>query len=249
MALRKTMFVIALASSLLTTHVHGGTVEDVLSSSDRSEADQTRDITSKPAAVLNLLGLKPGMVVLDLFAGGGYYSEVLAGAVGEEGKVYMHNNKAYNQFAGEALKQRDLENRMTNVVRYDKEIAEIDLPDDSVDMVLLVMAYHDVYWKADGWDLDRQVLFSMIKRVLRADGVLGIVDHVAAQGSGSSAVQELHRIEPVFAKNDIESLGFEFAGQTSALQNTSDNPLVSVFDPSVQGKTNRFVYKFVESQD
>jgi predicted methyltransferase len=235
---------LACASAFGTTHL-----EEAVAAPDRSDADRARDLTSKPAAVLKLMGLKEGMVVVDLLAGGGYYSEILANAVGESGKVYMHNNQAYMQYAGEELAERKLEERKPNVVNYVREISEIDLPKDSVDMVLMVLTYHDMYFTADYWKPNKKQLFAAIRKVLKTDGTLAIVDHVAAPERGSSDAQDLHRIEPKFARQDIESMGFEFAGQTNVLQNTDDNLQISVFDPSVRGKTNRFVYKFVESKE
>jgi len=73
--------------------------------------------------------------------------------------------------------------------------------------------------------------------------------HSAMTGSGNEAVQELHRIEAVFARRDIEAHGFEFAGELQTLENTSDPLDISVFDPSVRRKTSRFVYKFIEPAD
>ena len=74
-------------------------------------------------------------------------------------------------------------------------------------------------------------------------GVLGVVDHVAVAGSGSAAAQELHRIDAAFARADIESHGFEFTGELDVLRNPDDQLATSVFDESVSGKTDRFVYE------
>ncbi|MEJ2089890.1 MAG: methyltransferase, partial [Gammaproteobacteria bacterium] len=62
---------------------------------DRSQADRQRDLTSRPAEVLTFLGIEPGMTVLDMLTGDGYYAEIVARAVGPAGHVYLHNNLAY----------------------------------------------------------------------------------------------------------------------------------------------------------
>jgi len=69
-------------------------LESRLADASRAEADRARDAGRKPAEVLAFLGIEPGMSVLDLMAGGGYYTEVLSLAVGPEGQVVAHNTDA-----------------------------------------------------------------------------------------------------------------------------------------------------------
>lgn len=209
----------------------------------RSEADAQRDITSKPFAVLEFMGVQPGWTVVDLFAGNGYYSEVLADAVGDAGKVYLHNNQAYMGFA-DKLSDRVKDDRLPNVEVYVREIEDVDLPSDSIDMVLLVMTYHDVYFKQSGWTVTADPLFETVHRILKPGGVLAIIDHHAAPGSGNAPAQNLHRIDAEFAKRDISGRGFDFVASTDILENPDDDLSLSVFDPAVRGKTSRFVYRF-----
>lgn len=213
---------------------------------DRTDSDRERDASSKPAQVLEFFELQPGHVVLDLFAGSGYYSEIAGLIVGETGKVYLHNNAAYLEFAGEALTERLSSGRLRNVVRYDRELDDIDLPSDSVDRVVMVKTYHDLYYKTEGWNLDAERFFAAVHRVLRPGGMLCIVDHAARDGTGSIDAQDLHRIDPGFARQDIESRGFSFGGESPVLRNPDDQLDVNVFDPSVRRRTSRFVYKFLE---
>lgn len=233
-------------SLLLGSHAQADPIDDAIASPDRPAADRERDVSSRPAAVLRFVGVPVGGIALDLFAGGGYYSEILTRAMGPDATVYMHNNAAYLGFAGEAVDQRLAGGRLPHVVRYDRELDAIDLPDDSVDMVLMVMTYHDLYYKTDGWDLDPATFFAMLHRILKPGGVLAIVDHVALPGTGASAAQDLHRIDPEFARTDIESHGFELVASSNMLANPDDTLDVSVFDPVIRGKTSKFVYKFVE---
>ena len=158
----------------------------------------------------------------------------------------MHNNQAYLGFAGEAVDQRLAENRLPNVIRYDRELDAIDLADDSVDMVLMVMTYHDLYFKTDGWNLDPDSFFATVHRILKPGCILAIVDHAAAAGTGMTAAQDLHRIDPEFARADIEDHGFELVASSDLLANPDDALHISVFDPAVRGKTSKFLYKFVE---
>lgn len=238
--------ILAVAMSLAAAIAQADALSDALQDSARPQTDIERDATSKPAIVLRFFGLPEGAVVLDLFAGSGYYSEIVGKVIGPHGKVILHNNAAYLNFAGEALRERLHNDRLANVVRYDREIDAIDLADDSVDVVLMVKTYHDLYYKTEGWDLDPDAFFEMVHRVLKPGGVLAIVDHIAVTDSGSDAAQELHRIDPEFAKADIESRGFELVGVLDALENSADPLDISVFDDEIRRKTSRFVYKFVE---
>ena len=209
----------------------------------RSEADAKRDETSKPYAVLDFMAVQPGWKVIDLFAGSGYYSEVLSQRVGDSGKVYLHNNQAYMSSV-KGLDERVKDERLANVEVYVREVEDINLPSNSLDMAILVMAYHDVYFEQNGWTVTADPLFSTIQRILKPGGVLAIIDHHAAAGSGKTHAQGLHRIDAEFARQDISSHGFEFVAETDILANPADDLTLSVFDPAIRGQTSRFVYKF-----
>ncbi len=218
-----------------------------LAQAERSKADLARDQTSKPFQVLEFMGLQPGDTVVDLFAGNGYYSEVLSEVVGEQGKVYLHNNQAYLAFAKD-LGPRVADNRLPNVEVYVRELEDFDIRSESVDMVLMVMTYHDVYFEQSGWTVTPATLFPTVKRILKPGGTLAIVDHHATPGTAKAAVQVLHRIDAEFAKTDIAARGFEFTGSSELLENPEDDFQKSVFDPQVRGKTSRFVYRFIKPQ-
>jgi predicted methyltransferase len=211
----------------------------------RSEADLKRDETSKPVAVLEFMGVQAGWKVLDMFAGSGYYSEVLSSAVGETGKVYLHNNQAY--MAGvKNLDERLRDDRLPNVEVYVREVEDINLPSNSLDMAILVMAYHDAYFEQSGWTVTADPLFATLRRTLKPGGTLAIIDHHGIAGSGKLHAQALHRIDAEFAREDISSRGFKYVDSTDILENPQDDLSVSVFDPAIRGHTSRFVYKFIK---
>lgn len=240
-----------LASIPLISEVAAGTttqalIENALLDAGRSDADVKRDGRDHPLEVLEFFGARPGLVVLDLFAGGGYYSELLGRIVGDGGKVYLHNNAAYLGFAGKSLEERIASARLgTNVVRLDAEVGNLGIAPASVDLVLIVMTYHDLYFKSEDWSVDPATFFTEVRAMLKPGGVLAIVDHSAVAGSGKDAAQDLHRIEEAFAREDIESRGFRFDGALEVLRNAADDRTVSVFDPAIRGKTDRFVHRYV----
>lgn len=220
-------------------------VDRAVAAEGRLEKDHARDTTSKPAAVLEFFGLKPGDVVIDLFGGGGYYTELASRVVGEEGQVYFHNNKAYIPFVEKELGERFADDRLDEVVRLVSETDQLGLPDARADMVLMIMCYHDLYFVDKSWpEIDRRRFWEQVYAALKPNGTLAVVDHIAEDGTGSSAVQTLHRIDKSFAKTDIEAAGFVFEAESPVLHNPDDDHTLSVFDPQIRRNTDRFVYRF-----
>jgi predicted methyltransferase len=243
--MRRLVFAIALVLALPHA-VHGALdpIAAAIAAPDRSDADRARDARDKPEVTLALTGLEPGMRVLDLFCGSGYYSELAARVVGPKGKVYAHSNKAYEAYAGKELAARLAARPMPQLVRLDREIESLGLPPDSIDVVLLVMAYHDAYWKEKDWTVTPGPLLNAIHAVLRPGGKVLVVDHAALTGSGSNAVQELHRIDETVERADFARAGFTLAATSDALRNPADDRRLSVFKEAIRGKTDRFVLVF-----
>ena len=223
-------------------------IDAAIADPSRSAADRERDQRDHPADLLRFIGVKPGMTVLDMFAGGGYYSALLGQIVGSNGRVYLHNNAAYLGFVGSALSDRLANGPLANVVRLDAEIGALGIPAGSVDLVLLVMSYHDLYFTSEDWSVDPAAFFAEVNAMLKPGGVLAVVDHAALPGTGSTAAQELHRIDEAFARQDIESRGFRLTGTLDLLRNADDDHTKSVFDPSIRGHTDRFVMRFVKAE-
>ena len=211
----------------------------------RTADDRARDERDHAVEVLTFFGIRPGMVVADVFAAGGYYSELIGRIVAPGGKVYLYNNSGYAKYAAKPLAARIDGGRLQNVVVIEKEVGQIGIAPGSVDVVLMSMSYHDLYFKDDGWSVDPAALFAEVHAMLKKGGELAIIDHAANAGTGSSAAQELHRIDEAFARTDIESRGFKFVGSLDVLRNPADDHTKVVFDPAIRGHTDRFVDKFV----
>jgi predicted methyltransferase len=82
---------------------------------------------------------------------------------------------------------------------------------------------------------------------LKPGGSYVIVDHVAAAGAGTRDAQSLHRIEPASVREEVEAAGFILDADSTVLANKDDTHSIKVFDPSIKGETDRFVYRFVKS--
>jgi len=222
-------------------------VSDAISKPGRMAEDLERDVRSRPDVTLPLLQLQPGDRVADIWAGGGYYSELLASIVGPEGEVLLVNNLAYSQFAGKALAERMDGRDMGSVILHTREADDLGLGQGVLDAAVIIMSYHDLYHvdEPNGWRrIDADNFLRQIHNALKPGGRFLVVDHYAEPGSGRDSAQELHRIDRAYAVEDISGHGFKLVAQSDALRNPDDDYSIMVFDPRVRGKTDRFVLVF-----
>lgn len=221
--------------------------EIAVASPGRTDADRERDAGRKPGKVLEFFGIAPGMTVLDMFSGGGYYTEMISNIAGPEGTVVAHTNSAYAGFVGDEAVNRYAENRLANVEILLAENNELQLPAAEFDVVMLILAYHDIYYvdAANGWPkIDGPGLLTELYQALKPGGILAVVDHFAAAGSPRETGGSLHRIDPQIVVSELEAEGFELEDKSDVLRNMDDDYSKGMFDPEVRGKTDRFVLKF-----
>ena len=213
----------------------------------RSAADLKRDALDHPADILRLAGIKAGMRVADVLAGDGYYSELASYVLGPKGKVLMINNAAFDHWSEGPLQERLKSNRLANVEHQTLDLNHMNLPPGSVDAVLLIKVYHDLYWldTTNEWPkIDTSGVLDQLVRALKPGGVLLLVDHSAKPGSGTTVASSLHRIEESYAVKDFESRGLKVAAKSDLLRRPDDaRDQISYKGPAV-GKTDRFVLVF-----
>ena len=214
---------------------------------NRTEADRERDSRDQPAVILELLDLRRGQAVADLFGGGGYYAELLAGVVGEQGTVILQNNKGYAKWVDKYLQERYIDNEVPPIRVLFSELEDLGLAPASLDAAIMVMSYHDLYYlnPERGFPgADVAEFFRQVSAALKFEGKLLIIDHAAPEGTGNSLTQEIHRIEPAFAQADVEQNGFRLIDTSDVLRNPDDPRTANVFAKDIRGKTDRFVMLF-----
>lgn len=214
---------------------------------NRTSDDVARDTRDHTSEVLGLLQLAPGMTVLDVFGGGGYFSELAAGAVGANGHVRLINNPPYDKYSKKDLSVRLANNRLPTVTYEVSPPADMKLGTATADVALLVMSYHDLYVAdpADGWPaIDASQFIDQIVAALKPGGRLLIIDHQAKLGTGNADAQKLHRIEAAFATTDFTAHGLKLERTLDVLHRDDDPHELNVFDKAIRGKTDRFVHVY-----
>lgn len=218
-------------------------VGNALSHADRPTEDAADDGRRMPLEVLAFAGIAEGMTVLELEAGGGYYTEIMSRAVGSSGNVIMQNPTAFEGFFGEAVTARLAGNRLSNVSLSSASFDALNAADNSVDMVTWILGPHELWFEpAENVSLgDPTGTFQEIARVLKPGGVFLVIDHIAETSAGPEVGGTLHRIGEGVVRNLADTAGLRIA-RSSNLHKNADDPLDnSVFDPSIQGQTSKFV--------
>ncbi|MCB1645880.1 MAG: class I SAM-dependent methyltransferase [Pseudomonadales bacterium] len=230
---------LASASDLIVTAV---------ANESRPAADRALDAGRKPAEVLSFFEIEPGMSVLDVFGGGGYYTEILSSAVGEDGFVTLYNNKGWENFVGKQVDERLAGDRLANVDRLMAAPEAIMDMSDQYDAAIFVLGMHDIYVSdpENDWpQIDRDRFLKGLYQVLAPGAVLGVVDHNAESGSDPAVVgKTLHRIDPAIIIRDLQAAGFVLEARSDALRNPADSLDKSVFDEQLRWKTDRSVLRF-----
>jgi predicted methyltransferase len=242
-----TTFLILAGALLSAGAAHAADRYDTaVSHAGRSAADIERDPKDHAAQVLRLTGIGPGMHVLDVLGGNGYYSELLSYLVGPEGEVLLINNASFDGY-DTSWQARLAGKRLPNVTHRVVDLSAMQLGVARFDAALLVKVYHDLYWKelTNGPpQTDAKTILDQIAATLKPGGVLLIVDHSAKAGTGSDDADKLHRIDAAFARRDIESHGFKLVSEGDFLHDPTDDRSMISYKPPMLGKTDRFVYVF-----
>jgi len=218
-----------------------------LENPSRPEADRDRDAGRHPAKVLKFFGIESGATVLDMFSGGGYYTEMLAHVVGDSGHVVSHMNQAMLAFSGDEFEMRHTDNRLPNVEVLMAENNELDLDANRFDAIIMTLNYHDLYWESEKYNwakIEVENFLAELVEGMRPGAILGIVDHYAAAGAPSETGSTLHRIDRGIVIAEVEAAGLVLEEESDLLRNADDDRSKSVFDPEIRGKTDRFILRF-----
>jgi predicted methyltransferase len=212
---------------------------EIVAAPDRSAADRVIDQRRDPAKLLEFTGVRRGMKVLDMGAGGGYSTVLLARAVGPTGIVYGQNGPDVSARARERFDLRLSTPAMLRVSPLEQPFDDPLPPGlDQFDLITFLFYYHDTTYMP----VDRTAMNRKIYEALKPGGVLVVADHSAKAGEGISVAKTLHRIEESVVRRELEAAGFRLIGEADFLRRPEDTRDFSVNRPI--GPVDEFVLKF-----
>jgi len=228
----------------------------VVNSPDRTAADRENDKRRKPEQMLAFIGLRPGMVALDVVAGGGYTTELMARAIGPTGKVYGQAQPrdpnrpmpANARPPGAGVLDRAARLAAANVgaapvalvLQRLVDPVPTELAQGKLDVVTLMFNYHDLGFLGEGRTQMNRAIFAALK----PGGIYIVADHSGRAGTGISESTTLHRIEEAFLRSEVESAGFRLLASASFLRNPADPRDKETPDPPMP--KDEFILKFVK---
>ena len=218
-------------------------ITKALADRSRPAADKARDGARHAGALLAFAGVKPGDKVGDFIMGGGYWTRILSGVVGPKGHVYAYQPAQFIQFrAAYGEEQKAAVAGRANTTPLNMGLGEVAFP-EPLDAIITVQNYHDLHLNMVPAGFAGAVAKKLFAS-LKPGGTLLVIDHVSNPDPGFTSPQALHRIDPAAARKEIEAAGFVFDGESTLLRTDADPRTASVFDASIRGKTDQFVYRF-----
>jgi len=215
----------------------------IIAAPDRTDADLQIDKRRDPVKLLAFTGARPGMKVLDMGAGGGYSTELMARAVAPTGVVYAQNPPDLGERAKTRFEARVKTPAGKNIVSLMRPFDD-PLPADvrDLDLITFLFFYHDTTYMS----VDRAEMNRKLHAALRSGGFLVIADHSAKAGDGVSVGKTFHRIEESALRREVEAVGFKLVAEGDFWRHSEDPRDFSIQPPSGRA-VDEFVLKFQKS--
>src|SRR5580658_3351321 len=242
------LMTLALASGYAAGATLPAYISAAVADSARPDEDKQRDADRKPGETLAFAGVKPGEQVVELAAGGGYFTRLLSAAVGPKGKVTVIVSPPKPDAApgapvpGAAVKAIAADPHYANVQISVQRVAELSMP-EKAQLVWTTQNYHDFH---NVPDVDIATINKAVFAALKPGGTFFVLDHAAEAGSGARDTNTLHRIDKATVIKEVEAAGFRLKGESGILANKDDPHTAKVFDPAIRGHTDQFILKFTK---
>jgi len=199
----------------------------------RSDEDRKADERRKPLELLRFAQVQPGMKVLDVSAGGGYTTQLLALAVGPGGSVWAQMEKARSGFEKRLAAHPQV--NIHTLVRPFADPYPAEAP--RLDLITFILNYHDVANEP----VDRAAMNRHLFEALKPGGHLILIDHAAQPGSGLRDTKSLHRIDETTVVDELQQAGFVVEARSDFLRVPDDPRNQAFFD--LQGPSDRFALR------
>jgi predicted methyltransferase len=241
-------------------------VATVLAASHRSEKNRARDAYRHPAETLKFFGLRDDMTVIELWPGGGWYTEILGPVLKERGKLFVtsydpngpedsNNTKSARKLRDSLAENAPIYGSVQMAIIAPPDKLELG-PPNSVDLVVTFRNLHN-WINAKNGSIAEKVIAAAYA-VLKPGGTFGLVEHRANPGQDLKSGY----VEEAVAIRYAESAGFKLVEKSEINANpkdTKDHPEgVWTLPPSLRlgdkdrdkyvaiGESDRMTLKFVK---
>lgn len=265
---KKLVFALAIFSS---SSVFADAIIDAVMDQGRSAVEKSRDEYRHPQQTLRFFGIKPEMTVVEIWPGGGWYSNILAPLLNDKGQLYAahfyvdDSTGAYYKNALIKFKQKVAELPAYKNVKITTFHPTNDLdiaPVASSDAVLTFRNIHNWYMKQGETGVNNA--FSSFYKTLKKGGILGVVEHRLAESMADELQLKTGYMKQSFVIKAAEKAGFKLVASSEINANPLDNsqhpkgvwtlpPNLSLGEQDMAkylaiGESNRMTLKFIKPE-
>ncbi len=264
---QQTLAISAAIATASITVAHATTLQDTVKSEVRSDKNKARDEFRNPQQTLNFFGLSKDMNVVEIWPGGGWYTEIIAPMVAEKGKFVAAHfpsgtdigyfNKHLPKYQAKIKNTPALSK--TEITEFHPKFSPEMAPAGSADMVLTFRNLHNFYMTSD--EMMQSTLDAAFK-ALKPGGVLGVVDHKLPENLDTEAFRQSGYIKQSVVEAAAKKAGFKLVASSGVNANPLDQaqyekgvwtlpPTLALGDKDKAkylsiGESNRFTLKFVK---
>ena len=211
----------------------------IIAAPDRTDADRQNDQRREAVKLLAFTGVRPGWKVIDMAAGAGYSTELMARGAAPGGIVYAQNPPDMRPNAKEGMAARLLRPAMKDVV---PDLRPFDDPVPpgvgGLDLITFFFGYHDTTYEK----VDRAKMNKAMFDALKPGGHLIVADYAALPGAPITTGKTFHRLDEDIEKREIEAAGFKLVDEGMFLRSPADPRNMPIFHPTIP--IDIFVLKF-----
>lgn len=198
-----------------------GAIAAAVAAPTRTPASVARDAARHPAETLAFFGVKPGDTIVELWPGGGWYTEILA-PLTQSGGGTLYAAAPWERGLNTIRKWQEAKPDAYGAVKlaeFPATGAGPKVPDGSADVVLTFRNVHN--WRFGGMDKTAEA-FQQIYAMLKPGGVLGVVDHRLPEAMDSALEEKSGYMKRSSIVAFAEAAGFKLTGESEVNANPRD---------------------------
>ncbi|WP_447765038.1 class I SAM-dependent methyltransferase [Sphingopyxis panaciterrae] len=199
----------------------GAAIAAAVAAPTRTPANTARDTWRHPAETLAFFGVKPGDTIVELWPGGGWYTEIL-GPLAKAGGGTLYAAAPWEKGLNK-IKEKQAADAATygavKLAEFPSTGAGTKVPDGSADIVLTFRNVHN--WRFGGTD-NTAGAFKQIFAMLKPGGTLGIVEHRLPEEMDSALEEKSGYMKRSSIVGFAEAAGFKLVGESDINANPKD---------------------------